>query len=408
MRKILLLFCASLLLAAPARAQVSGPPNVFTSGSVANPDDVNLNFATIYSAALNRTGGTMSGTLNTVAVLPVTTNTYDIGSSSDFLRTLYAQTSLVLGQTTANYTLTWANPSGARAITINDPGGSDAFAFLAATQTLTNKTLTAPVFSGSVTGTYTLAGTPTISAPVLSGTVTGTYTLGGTPTIAQSAISGLIALSKGGTNADLSATGGTSRFLKQASSGAAVTVVQPAVADLSDGANVVVTTGSFADPSWITSLAPSKLATGTVGSGVTWHGVAVGTQFGGTGQNFSAVAAESIPYFSATGVMSTVAPSTTGMMLQTQGVGNPPAWSFDGSNIQSMSATNITSGTLPTGRLSGTYSSALTLSSTSNVIAGTFTGVHNSSDGSAGATVAACNATGGPLVFKNGLLISGC
>lgn len=33
------------------------------------------------------------------------------------------------------------------------------------TQTLTNKTLTAPVLSGSITGTYTLAGTPTLTAP---------------------------------------------------------------------------------------------------------------------------------------------------------------------------------------------------------------------------------------------------
>lgn len=41
------------------------------------------------------------------------------------------------------------------------------FASLAGTETLTNKTLTSP----------------TISGPVLSGTITGTYTLGGTPTI---------------------------------------------------------------------------------------------------------------------------------------------------------------------------------------------------------------------------------
>lgn len=37
------------------------------------------------------------------------------------------------------------------------------------TQTFTNKTLTAPVLSGSVTGTYTLAGTPTVTNP--TGTV---------------------------------------------------------------------------------------------------------------------------------------------------------------------------------------------------------------------------------------------
>jgi hypothetical protein len=44
---------------------------------------------------------------------------------------------------------------------------------------------------------------------------------------------GQIALAQGGTNADLSGTGGASKFLKQASAGAAVTVVQPAFTDLS-------------------------------------------------------------------------------------------------------------------------------------------------------------------------------
>jgi hypothetical protein len=44
---------------------------------------------------------------------------------------------------------------------------------------------------------------------------------------------------QGGTNADLSATGGTHFFLKQNAVGAAITSVQPAAADLSDG-----TTGS--------------------------------------------------------------------------------------------------------------------------------------------------------------------
>lgn len=66
------------------------------------------------------------------------------------------------------------------------------FATLTGTETLTNKTLTAPVLSGTVTGTYTLGGTPTITAPALSGTVTGTYTLGGTPTISAPVLSGTV------------------------------------------------------------------------------------------------------------------------------------------------------------------------------------------------------------------------
>lgn len=47
-------------------------------------------------------------------------------------------------------------------------------------KTLTDCTITAPVLSGTVTGTYTLGGTPTISAPTITGpTVTGILTLAG-------------------------------------------------------------------------------------------------------------------------------------------------------------------------------------------------------------------------------------
>lgn len=55
------------------------------------------------------------------------------------------------------------------------------------TQTLTNKTLTAPVLGGSVTGTYTLAGTPTITAPAITTpTITGPVT--STPTATDAAL----------------------------------------------------------------------------------------------------------------------------------------------------------------------------------------------------------------------------
>lgn len=67
-----------------------------------------------------------------------------------------------------------------------------------------------------------------------------TLTLGGSPTSALLAAtsltlgwSGQLGLSRGGTNADLSSTGGTSRVLRQSSSGAAITVSQLATTDIS-------------------------------------------------------------------------------------------------------------------------------------------------------------------------------
>lgn len=47
---------------------------------------------------------------------------------------------------------------------------------------------------------------------------------------------------------------------------------------------------------------------------------------GGTGQDFSSVAAESLPYFSATGVMGNIGIGTTGYFLQSQGNASAPTW----------------------------------------------------------------------------------
>ena len=157
------------------------------------------------------------------------------------------RTSVILRQATANYTVDWADPAAARAVTILDPGGTDFFVFRDMTQTLAGKTLTTPTIaatgwananhahaasnSGGTVGTITgnaatatalataraingvdfdgtapitvtaAAGTlsgatlaagvtassltsfGTIASPAFSGTFSGTYTIGGTPTM---------------------------------------------------------------------------------------------------------------------------------------------------------------------------------------------------------------------------------
>ena len=74
-------------------------------------------------------------------------------------------TVVLAGATSGSTTL---SPTDAVTAVLTMPTGTDTLVGKATTDTLTNKTLTAPVLSGSVTGTYTLAGTPTMGASVLT------------------------------------------------------------------------------------------------------------------------------------------------------------------------------------------------------------------------------------------------
>lgn len=64
------------------------------------------------------------------------------------------------------------------AYTYTFPAFSGTMATLAGTETFTNKTITAAVLSGSFTGTYTLAGTPTITSPTITSPTLTTPILG--------------------------------------------------------------------------------------------------------------------------------------------------------------------------------------------------------------------------------------
>lgn len=72
-------------------------------------------------------------------------------------------------------------------VTTTLPGVSGTLFTIDGSVTLTNKTFVSPAL-GTVTGTYTIGGTPTypsgttLSSPVFTGNITGTYTIGGTPT----------------------------------------------------------------------------------------------------------------------------------------------------------------------------------------------------------------------------------
>lgn len=102
-----------------------------------------------------------------------------------------------------------------------------------------------------------------------------------------SQVFGLLGLAKGGTNADLSATGGASQVLRQSSGGAAVTVSQLAASDLSNGvtgsgAVVLATSPTITTPTTVGSISvPQPLGSAVFSLSSTATGQTV-TNSGGT------------------------------------------------------------------------------------------------------------------------------
>lgn len=150
--------------------------------NIAESDVANL--TTDLAAKLNLSGGTMSGAITfsgtqigtyslggtptLAASLAIgTTATYAVGDTTHLLTTV--ATAKVIGGS--------SNTSGHTVPNAAD----DTFALIAASQTLTNKTITAPVFSGTSSGTYTLAGTLTLTAPIINGatSASGNFDLSG-------------------------------------------------------------------------------------------------------------------------------------------------------------------------------------------------------------------------------------
>lgn len=125
------------------------------------------------------------------------------------------------------------------------------------TQSGTTITVANTLSATTLTGTLSTASQPNVTT---MGGLTSASSLASVGTITSGTWSGtIIGLAKGGTAADLSGTGGTSQFLRQNTLGGAITVVRPATADLSDSSHIIVDTGSYANPAWITSLNGGKI-----------------------------------------------------------------------------------------------------------------------------------------------------
>lgn len=178
-----------------------------------------------------------------------------------------------------------------------------------------NTVFAGPVSGGSATPTFRALTNGDISGVGAALTRTNdtnvTLTLGGSPSTAlvnaaslTLSWTGLLGLARGGTNADLSATGGTSQVLKQVTSGGNITVGQLAASDLSNGV-----TGSGAV---VLATSPSLItpALGTPSSGnlANCTGFPAGSLSGqvalangGTGSNLSNPGADKILYWDNTG-----------------------------------------------------------------------------------------------------------
>jgi hypothetical protein len=93
------------------------------------------------------------------------------------------------------------------------------------TQTLTNKTLTAPVLGGTVTGTYTLGGTPTLTNPVINGFTGSTAVVNIGSGQIYKATDGKVGIGTTSPNQRLSIAGGAVEITDPSSQGVRFTVL---------------------------------------------------------------------------------------------------------------------------------------------------------------------------------------
>ncbi len=113
---------------------------------------------------------------------------------------------------------------------------------------------------------------------------------------------------------------------------------------INNGGNLGIAGSNASSSNYITAPNFVLNTSGQITTG-TWQGTIVGTQYGGTGLNASGVTQGNIPYFSGTGVLAALAPSTAGWILSTNGVGANPSW-IDPATLTSNNYWDIANGVI--------------------------------------------------------------
>lgn len=226
---------------------------------------------TLHASGNATISGTNTGDQNLFGSIPVSGQTTVTPSSTATALTLAAGANMTITTNNATKTITFASSGGGGGATLADGNYGDVTASGSGTtitinaNAVTNADLAGSIAASKFVGTD-IATVGTITAGTWHGTKVG--------------------LAYGGTNADLSATGGTSQVLKQTSVGGNVSVAQLAASDLSNsttGSNEVVlkTSPTLVTPvlgaatatsvNKVAITAPATSSTLTIDDGFTLH-----------------------------------------------------------------------------------------------------------------------------------------
>lgn len=193
------------------------------------------------------------------------------------------------GSTSGTVTVQSKAIGGTWSLTVPDTAGTNGYALITDGTGITSWGVIATGTVTSVSGTSNRITSTGGATPVID--IAATY-IGQTSITTLGTITGTAAWNAtkvgvlyGGTNADLSATGGTSQVLKQASTGAAVTVGQLSLADLS---NFTALTSFTPSPVGFTGAVTVNVANyQKIGNLVTVHIDVTGTSGGASGTIFT-------------------------------------------------------------------------------------------------------------------------